>query len=287
VEITPQIADALPAFGGSTLGAVLRAAGVKLPLRARLHIYQGLVGTTVATALRLDRAPGGGRMAAPFVQPLTRAAAGLLLREPALGVDPPPTFLRSAGRIAAGQRFYRLEPLGGAAVTTPLGRGGARSGVAPGVTRRWVRPGPGGGLVVGFYLSEPDAQRIAEGLRQGRGPAALLQVVAGLTGAHRLSPRRDVAALEAEDEHDEVEGFTARGRTAGRGLRRPRRLRRLRRWILPAVSAWIRDHAEAFLRAAAHPDPGVTLRVQLSGLDPSGRAKPSVLVTVASGAAHR
>src|SRR5262249_28786328 len=37
VEITAQIADALPTFGGTTVGAVLRAAGATFPIRARMH----------------------------------------------------------------------------------------------------------------------------------------------------------------------------------------------------------------------------------------------------------
>src|SRR6185503_9051504 len=44
VDITPQIADSLPTFGGGTVGAVLRAAGAAMPIRARMHIYQAATG---------------------------------------------------------------------------------------------------------------------------------------------------------------------------------------------------------------------------------------------------
>ena len=53
-EVTAQIADAIPTFGGSTLGAVLRASGASFPARARLHIYQAAVGTTLPRMMRID-----------------------------------------------------------------------------------------------------------------------------------------------------------------------------------------------------------------------------------------
>ena len=39
---------------------------------------------------------------------------------------------------------------------------------------------------------------------------------------------------------------------------------------MPALAAWARNNGEAFARAAAHPDPGVTVRIRLTsvpGLD--------------------
>ena len=42
--------------------------------------------------------------------------------------------------------------------------------------------------------------------------------------------------------------------------------RRLDAWVLPALASWARTNGEAFARAAAHPDPGVTVRVRLTGV---------------------
>lgn len=288
VEITEQMADALPAFGGSTLGAVLRAAGARFPLRARLHLYQSMVGSTIPRMLRADRAAGRTFGATALVQPLSRSAAGLLLREPALGVDAPAAFLRSPNRIAAGQRFYRIEPLGPAGANLQsLGAATRTQAARVAASRLWVRPKGPGQVTVGFHFSEADAQRIAETLRQGLGVAALLQTVAGLMGSSRLGQRRDLARLRGEDEAQAFEELAA-GRGAGL-LPGRRLLARLRRWVLPAVSAWARDNTEAFLRAAAHPDAGVTLRVRIAGL-PSGptvQAKPSIAVSIASGRGRR
>ena len=59
---------------------------------------------------------------------------------------------------------------------------------------------------------------------------------------------------------------------AGRGLP-PGFRRRLNGWVLPALAAWAKTNSEPFLRAAAHPDAGVTIRIRLAavpGLDQVG-----------------
>jgi hypothetical protein len=242
IEVSAQIADALPTFGGTSVGAVLRAAGAKLPFRARVHIYQAAAGTTLPRMLRMDRPgtlAGRGKLEARHVHPLTEAAAGLLLREPRLGVNAPAGFLRSRKRIAVGQRFYLLEPLSGLpAPHLPLAAAQREAAqVAP--SRAWTQVNlKRGRITVGLYLSESDAQGIAETLRQGRGHLSLLQALTGLLnglgGASALVP----AAARA----------------------------RLRGWLLPALSSWASSNSEAFVRAVAHPTPGVTLRAQLSGV---------------------
>ena len=46
-EISSAIADTIPTFGGVTLGSALRASGATFPIRARLHLYQAVAGTTL------------------------------------------------------------------------------------------------------------------------------------------------------------------------------------------------------------------------------------------------
>jgi hypothetical protein len=55
--------------------------------------------------------------------------------------------------------------------------------------------------------------------------------------------------------------------------------KRLGSWVMPALANWARINAEAFLRAAAHPDAGVTIRVRLAGvpgLDVIGQAAGAI-----------
>jgi hypothetical protein len=285
VEVTAPIADALRTFDGSTLGAVLRAAGATFPIRAHMHIYQSAAGTTLPRMIRQDRATsGGGRsnVMASNVHPLTPAAAGLLLREPGLGVAVPPTYLRSRHRIAVGQRFYALEPIGAAgalALPTSATTRAAAARLAP--SRAWtvvdlrrLR------ITVGLYLSEAEAQSIVAAIRQGRGGPALLQA---LTATYRATDRsasnqQGHFRIVREDSED-FENLAARtGRLLPSGFAEFLR-RRLRAWVLPALATWARTNSEAFTRAAAHPDAGVTIRVQLTsvpGLDLLGQTAKAV-----------
>lgn len=277
VELTAQLADALPTFGGTTVGAVLRAAGATFPIRARLHIYQSATGTTLPRMIRVDRASGGrGRAASSRVHPLTPEAAGLLLREPKLGVAVAPGFLRSRNRIAVGQRFYLLEPVGAAgnlALSEVAGTAAAR--LAP--SRAWTVVNlRRSRITVGLYLSEADAQAAAEGIRQGRGSSVLLQ---SLTAIYRMASRPTGAAPnghlrivreDSEDYEDLAPAGPALPQATASLLRR-----RLDAWVLTGLAAWVRNNGEAFARAAAHPDPGVTVRIRLSsvpGLDALAQA---------------
>lgn len=271
VDITPQLADALPTFGGTTVGAALRAAGAALPLRARMHIYQSAAGTTLPNLVRIDRpGPRGGRgfVSTAGVHPLTPAAAGMLLREPALGVGVPASFTRSRNRIAVGQRFYLLEPVGES--RRAVSPAGAAARIAP--SRAWTKISLRRSRIsVGFYLSEADAQTIVQAIREGRGGPALLQA---LLTAYRAMDRSAGApqgrARISREEGEEFEDLApAVRRMLPRGIMALLR-RRVRAWVHPALAAWVRDNGEAFVRAAAHPDAGVTIRAELTavpGLD--------------------
>ncbi|BDU16742.1 hypothetical protein [Lysobacter auxotrophicus] len=269
VEITAQIADALPTFGGSTVGAVLRAAGATFPFRARMHIYQSAAGTTFPRMIRTDRGNGARGAAASWrVHPLTPEAAGLLLREPKLGVATAPAFLRSRHRIAVGQRFYLLEPVNaaGALAMPPAATRAAASRLAP--SRAWIVVNlRRARITVGFYLSEADTQTVADGIRQGRGPV-LLQA---LTRAYRAMQQRTASAPaghvrivqeDSEDHEDEAAKARVSMPPAVAAVLR----RRIDAWVLPALATWARANGEAFARAAGHPDAGVTVRVRLGAV---------------------
>lgn len=301
IEITPQLADALPAFGGTTVGAALRAAGIALPVRARLHIYQATAGTTIPSTLRQDRGASSGGRGFGNAHPLTPAAAGLLLREPRLGVAVPPAYLQSRNRIAAGQRFYVLESAeapGMAKAATPAMRTAAAR-TAP--SRATVRVNQRRGrITASFYLSEVEAQAIAAAIREGRGAAALLQA---LTNAWRELDKAAAAsggAPRMQREDEDFAGFAGAARRLVAPALAAMLQRRLQGWLLPALAEWAKTGGEAFVRAAAHPDPGVTVRVTLASVPGlaaccascgtpaapgkgASRARPPVTVTVHPG----
>lgn len=297
IEISARAANAIPTFGGATLGSALRARGGNFPMRARMHIFQAKPGSTVGSMLRHDRRGGPGGSGA---FPLTPQAAGILLREPGLGVAVPSRFLRSRRRIAAGQRIYVLEPLGTTlANDANLGLGARR--IAPG--RAWIAVNPGKGrITVGFYLSEVEAQTIAEAIRKGDGHGALLRQLIGGFRQASSSANEGESGTTHEDGED-FEDFAARtGRFLPHGFKQILR-RRIAAWAMPALAEWLRGNTEAFLRAAAHPDPGVRIRVRLDGiaaLSTTGgdlrslaafaaalRGRPAVTIIVTPGGSNR
>ena len=272
VDVTAQIADALPTFGGSTVGKVLRAAGATFPIRARMHIYQSATGTTLPRIVRVDRAGGGGGrgfVTSSNVHPLTPPAAGLLLREPQLGVTVPSTYLRSRNQIAVGQRFYVFEPLGAAgALALPNSATNRTAATRLAPSRAWIAVNrQRSRITVGFYLSEAEAQRIVDAIRQGRGGAALLSaLVTAYRAMDRFASSPQRRTNIAREDGEDFEDFAARaGRVQPAGFRVLLR-RRLRGWLLPALATWARNNGEAFARAAAHPDAGVTIRARLTSV---------------------
>jgi hypothetical protein len=286
IELTSQVADRLPTFGGHTLGAAFRAAGVSFPLRVRVHIYESVTGTSLPRLARTDRALTGlGRVhgAAGQLHPLTTAAAGLLLREPGLGVDVPSTYLRSRRRIAVGQRFYWLQPIGveGSLILPRLISGAAAPRIEP-TQARMVIDLQRAEIRLALYLSEVEAQGVVTSIRQGRGSQALLQALTAAYGSTDRSFGAPQGRIRVIRELEDREGFF------GRSLRRLNSAtlgalrRRLRGWLFPAIAGWVRTGGEAFVRAAASPADGVTVLVTLRsvpGLDVLRQALSGRLVS--------
>lgn len=274
VDVSAQIADSLPTFGGTSLGAAMRAAGASFPLRARMHIYQAAPGTTLSAISRFDRSAAGanGTLPPTSFHPLTPQAAGMLLREPRLGAQVPRAFMSSRNRIAAGQRFYVLQPIGpsGSIASMHAPSPAALKRLAP--SRAWLSVNaPKGRIVIGLYLSESDAQQIAEAIRKGSGTASLLKALlqASRTIGLGTAPR----AVQKEDQEEAEEQLAGSlGRMAPAAILKALR-RRLAAWVLPELAKWVKASSEAFVRAAQHPDPGVTIRVRLAGVPGLGQIR--------------
>ena len=269
VQVTAQMADALPAFGGTTVGAAVRALGGTFPIRARMHIFQVAPGTTLAAIGRSERAAGTGAPIAPGgFFPLTPQAAGTLLSEPRLGAQVPRRFLRSSRRVAAGQRVYFLEPTGSASLALDEARPTDRDALARlAPSRAWVAINYAKGrITLGLYISEAEAQKIATAVRGGGGSAPLLRAIlqAGRSIGVSTAPR--LAQSEDQEEFEEEE-FSAGGirrwmpRPFGKLIRR-----RIAAWALPALAKWTRENTSAFVQAAMDPAAGVTVRVKLSAI---------------------
>ena len=309
IEITPQVADAVPSFGGGTLGGTLRAAGVKFPFRARLHIYQAALGTSPAGVLRNDQKRLGRSrsfLITGNIQPLTSQAAAILLREPRFGVDVPGRYLKSHRRVAVGQRFYALEPIGHEAQGLfPTGVGAqdaiqrtspSKSSISLNLRKASIK--------VSLYFSETEVQEIATAIRQARGPAALLQAVSKALKLMHVSPMRQLYGSREVMEQEQF-SISAIRKFIPRSLVSMLR-KKLSGWVMPALADWAKNSMETFMRAAAHPAAGVTVHIHLSQvpgliqlaygslagpLSPAaliaraaiGKAKPHISISVVSG----
>ncbi|MGO4592207.1 hypothetical protein AB4Z18_00160 [Leifsonia sp. 2TAF2] len=310
VEVTAAIADGIDTFGGVSLGASLRASGLTLPARVRIHVFQATIGTSLRRIAAIERTRNGVRLSSTQLHPLTPRAAGLLLKDPGMGVAVPAAFLRSRARVAAGQRFYWLEPLdqqvlpapGTAASGNRYGQYGAVGGAlvrgAGAASQGWVVVDTRSSrIVVGLFFAESETQKIAAAIREGRSEAVLLPALtAAYDGvARRFAHRTGRLRIRAELEQTEM---TAR---------MPRVLDRippavisgltvaLRRWLLPAFARWSRDAGAEFARASADPRNGVTVTATIRsapGLDllrqaAAGPLSATSLASLASGSAFR
>lgn len=309
VEVTAAIADGIETFGGVTLGASLRALGLTLPVKARVHVYQATVGTSLRRIAAIERTRGGVRLSSSQLHPLTPKAAGMLLKDPAMGVAVPAEFLRSRARVAAGQRFYWIEPLDQTPLPTrstvgAIGGFGA-SGAAGGALRGAGAPSQGWVVVdtrasqirVGMFFAESETQGIAAAIREGRAEAVLLPALTRSYDAlaRRFAHRTGRLRIRAELEQSEV------------AARVPRVLDRippavvsglsvaLRRWLLPSFARWARESSAEFARASADPRNGVTVTATVRsapGLDllrqaAAGELSAASLTAIATGRAFR
>lgn len=275
LSLTPQQAGAIRTFGGLTLTASLKSRGTNLPARFRVHIVQVAVGGSLRTvAADLRKRFTTFRPTPGMFHPLTPAAAAALFREPRLGARVAPQFLRSRRRIAAGQRFYILEPLGAAG-----GIGGRTGGVSTSTAgsapaTRGV-PSQGWAVIdlkqavvrVSLHLTEQDAQRIASDIRSGIAPAAALRTLASIyEGVARSFANPDGRVRVIREAESEDEQFLGGALRAASQKVIGALARVLRSWVLPAISNWLRTKSAEFARAAANPANGVTLVLTLRGV---------------------
>ncbi|MFZ0530169.1 MAG: hypothetical protein WAL91_06500, partial [Propionicimonas sp.] len=194
VLLTPQMAAAIPTFGGVRVSDVLRARGVRLPVKVRAHLYETLPGTYLSRIAQLEKGvpgmyPDGWRA----FHPLSIAAAGILLGEPGLGADVDPRFTRDRSLVAAGQRVFYLQ--------LPGAGGGAGKIPPPVPSQAFVTIDARAGRDVvrlSVYFSEADAQAVATRARQRNTTAfviALRAAVGAAVNSLKLSPRSRVTLL--------------------------------------------------------------------------------------------
>lgn len=126
VVIHPAAARAITTFGGQPLSAFIRdRLGRSGPIRARIHLYQAVPGSSLARIARTERGVAGlgsaDARARSRLHPLTPMAAAALMGEPGLGREMSEAYADGTGPLAIGQRLYFLEVPN--SVTEPVATG--------------------------------------------------------------------------------------------------------------------------------------------------------------------
>ena len=274
VSIGPQQASSLKSFGGVPLADILRdqhGVSPTKPLRARMHLYEAITGTTIAAIAACEKRVRGlgspARGARSQLHPLTPEAAAILLKEPTLGKAVDARFLADPNVLEVGQRLFFLE----------FSEGTGRM-VSPRVRRAPPRVAatkilldlPGGVLRIRHYLSEAEAQALSSMLRKRAPAGALLgalrgafesRVAAMFSGAPTRSLRVVHEAVPTESLLPSAIGLALRA--VGRPLSTA-----VTKWLLDALSRELKERydnlAAEFTRAADATADGLTLVLTFS-----------------------
>ena len=179
-----RLTSMLTSFRGVPLSNYLKdklGLDVTKPVKARVHIYEGIPGTKLYMINRFEKVPGLGiRFGYKQFHPLTVQAATILLKEPKLGRDLPPQYTSKRHQMAVGQRFYYLEIPGAQLKMVPIAKSSQTdkaemSGHQPAVQNYTVNVPHSSDIqgVINFvkaeirfnyYFSEEDAKSVAEKL---------------------------------------------------------------------------------------------------------------------------
>jgi hypothetical protein len=270
VEITPQIADAVRTFGGAKLAAVLKdQLGVAPPVRAKVHVYQAIHGTTLGRIARFERSvPGLGsaaKRASVQLHPLTVEAAAALLQQPKLGRNVPGEFRSTRGRIAVGARFYYLEIAGArpipAAADGSAGAAAVRRTSEVNVTLDF----PKDEFRVFVYLSEPEAQEIAGRVRKQDLTSVLVLAKrvyeAGVNVALGGDIHRHVKILTETLPQEEFLGKQLK--KLAEGLKQ-QLAKKVVGWVGKGIAGYVQASAGEFVAAADDPADGVTVVIRIA-----------------------
>jgi hypothetical protein len=189
VVVYPAAARAIMTFGGRPLSAFIRdRLGRSGPIRARIHLYQAVPGSSLARIARAERGVAGlgsaDARARSRLHPLTPMAAAALMGEPGLGREVSEAYADGTGPLAIGQRLYYLEVPGSAAEPVATG---ADAGAAAGADA-------GAGAAAGADAAAPAAAGAGTVVATGPGDAAAAATTAagpaGTTAAAPTAPPR-------------------------------------------------------------------------------------------------
>ena len=177
ITIDPQSAQAVKSFRDLPLANFLKdklSLDPAKPIQAKVHLYETIPGTKLSRIAKFENVPGFTN-SQPYawvqLHPLTKQAASILLKEPALGKDLPAKFTAKRHLTRVGQRFYYLEISGARLRIPPVNHATHkhRDHGKPG-TPKPSQSGDIQGVInfvkseirLSYYFSEEDARTVVE-----------------------------------------------------------------------------------------------------------------------------
>jgi hypothetical protein len=270
VIITPHIAQVVTTFGGVPLAIFLRdrLGTLGRNIKARVHLYEAIPGTWLSRISKYERSVPGLGTAAKFAwsqfHPLTRQAAGVLFREPALGRDVSAKYLANPLAISVGQRFYYLEIPGVRPQMMPAPNG------LPAVRRsggvHLTLDFPRDQLRVYMFLSEAEAQAIAVKLRQQASVGAVMTALRSLLEAGLKAALSEGMYRHMKILHEAVTPEQSHGPALKRlpPIAQKVMLERLMNWLGRGLAEYFQQRARDFIAATEDLTDGVTVIATLN-----------------------
>lgn len=292
VTIDPQAAQSVTIFRGLPLANFLRdkyGLDITRPIQAKVHLYEATSTTRLSRISKFENLPGlNNKQPRAWVQlnPLTKEAASLLLKEPGLGKDIAPADVATRFKVAPGQRFYFLEIPGARLRIPPVSHSKykrveqeqsaaieSRSGDVQGVIN-FVKSE----ITLNYYFSEEDAKSVTERLNRNDSLGVALTIRHSLKNVLQQMLQKNISTkvkiiheaipelyLEQYDGLQEQFSFSDLGKLAGKGIitRLVQQLvEKISKVAYDALGAYFKARAAEFREAQAQPQDGVTIKIK-------------------------
>lgn len=264
VPIPRQVARAVRWNDGGTLETYLLDRGAeRWPVQAEIDLYETLPGTMLGHLTRDETLPAAEQPGAEEFQPLTEEAAGLLLREPALGRRGKVGTAPGAYRPVPGQRYFRVRV---AALPARRARRPRRL-----TTVRWDPAAKRMRVVI--KLSERRARGMQARLQRAA-PAGQRDLPAVLSALREIFlPRLQYRIARRLLKATLVTDPAAAAKLAGD----------LTAATSTGIATYLAQRGAQFAAAVADPADGVTLTVTFTGIQPDSAQLPAPEVVATPG----
>jgi len=295
ITIDPQTASAVTTFRSLPLANFLRdkyGLDTSKPIKAKVHLYETNKNGRLSMIGKFEKLPGlNAKQPKSWVQllPLTKQAASLLLKEPALGKDIAAKNLATRFKSVAGQRFYYLE-IDGARLLIPQVNRSKHKHAENGqpVSGIESRSADIQGVInfikseirLNYYFSEEDAKAVVEKLNKNDFLGSALSIRQSVKNVmndilvKNISTKvkivhEAIPELFLENYPEQESALDALGKVAGKEIISKlveKLIDKFATAAYEAVGNFFKARAAEFKEAQAQPQDGVTIKLTWSNI---------------------